>query len=324
VAVTGAAGFIGSHLTEALVREGAQVRALVRYTSTGGRGWLDALPADILTNVDCAFGDIRDAGTVRRLVKGCRNVYHLAALVGIPYSYESPEAYVQTNVLGTTNVLDAALGLGDSLERLVHTSTSECYGTALTVPITEQHPLQAQSPYAATKIAADKLAESYHRSFGLRVVTVRPFNVYGPRQSARAIIPTIVIQCLTRDLVKLGNIKTTRDLNYVADSVRAFVLAGRQPKAEGRVINIGTGVEVGIESLFHTICDVTGRHPRLVVDDSRVRPAASEVERLVADASVARDVLEWSPTYTLLDGLRETIAWLERHLSLYRPDVYHV
>jgi NAD dependent epimerase/dehydratase len=324
VLVTGAGGFIGSHLTESLVRAGHEVRAFVRYTSHGGNGWLDQLDTQAAGAFEIVRGDIRDAATVRRAAQGCARIYHLAALIGIPYSYESPEAYVQTNIVGTTNVLDAARELGDGLERMVHTSTSECYGTAVAVPIAEGHPLQAQSPYAATKIAADKLAESYHRSFGLRVVTVRPFNIYGPRQSTRAIIPTIVTQCLTRDIVKLGNTKTTRDLNYVADSVRAFVLAGEQSKAEGLVINVGTGTEVSIETLFQTVCEVTGRTPRLVTDDTRIRRAGSEVERLVADASVARDVLGWAPKYTLVDGLRETIAWLAQHLPLFRPDVYHV
>jgi dTDP-glucose 4,6-dehydratase len=324
VLVTGAAGFIGSHLAEALVRDGYRVRALVRYTSRGTRGWLHSSPEPVQREIECVYGDIRDAGTVRLAAKGCRRIYHLAALIGIPYSYESPAAYVQTNVVGTSNVLDAALGLGDHLERLVHTSTSECYGTAQRVPISEDHPLQAQSPYAASKIAADKLAESYHRSFGLRVVTLRPFNTYGPRQSTRAIIPTIVTQCLTSSEVRLGNVATTRDLNYVMDTVRAFCLAGQCANAEGMVVNIGTGTEVSVEALFKAICEVLGRTPRLVIDQDRVRPAASEVERLVADASLARTLIGWKPERDLASGLRDTIAWIEQHLDSFETGAYHV
>jgi NAD dependent epimerase/dehydratase len=324
VLVTGAAGFIGSHLTEALVRQGDRVRAFVRYTSTGARGWLDTVDAAILDHIEVVAGDIRDAQTVHRAVDGCDRVYHLAALIGIPYSYASPAAYVQTNVVGTGNILDAAWQRADRVERVVHTSTSECYGTALEVPITEAHPLQAQSPYAATKIAADKLAESYHRSFGLRVVILRPFNTYGPRQSTRAVIPTIITQCLTSDVVRLGNVAATRDLNFVADTVRAYLLAGNAAAADGQVINIGSGQEISIEQLFRTIASLTGRTPRLEVDSARVRPASSEVDRLLADASRARAVLNWSPQVGLEEGLSRTIAWVREHLAGFRAGSYHV
>ena len=324
VLVTGAGGFIGSHLVEALVREGRRVRALLRYTSTGTRGWLETLDREVAANVECVFGDIRDHATVRRAGSGCGRIYHLAALIGIPYSYESPEAYVQTNVLGTANVLDVAMQLGDSFERLVHTSTSECYGTALSVPIKEDHPLQAQSPYAATKIAADKLVESYHRSFGLRAVTLRPFNTYGPRQSTRAVIPTIITQCLTRHVVRLGNVSAIRDLNYVDDTVRAFVLAGGKARADGLVMNIGSGREISIEQLFGVIAGRTGGDPALEIDPSRVRPEKSEVDRLVADATLAEEVLGWKPDVPLEAGIDLTIEWVRAHLPHFTLDGYHV
>jgi dTDP-glucose 4,6-dehydratase len=324
VLVTGAGGFIGSHLTEALVREGCRVRAFVRYNSRGTRGWLDHLEAGVAGDIEHVAGDIRDAQMVHRAAEGCDRIYHLAALIGIPYSYESPDAYVQTNILGTVNVLDAARRFGDRIERIVHTSTSECYGTARSVPISEEHPLQAQSPYSATKMAADKLAESYHRAFGLRVVTLRPFNTFGPRQSARAVIPTIVTQCLTSDVVRLGNITPTRDLNFVTDTVRAFLLAGKSAPAEGRVINVGTGREVSVEELFRLVARLTDRTPRLETDAARIRVPTSEVERLVADATVARTVLGWSPAVSLEDGLARTIDWVRDHLPTFRSGVYQV
>jgi NAD dependent epimerase/dehydratase len=324
VLVTGAAGFIGSHLTEALVREGHEVRALVRYTSRGTAGWLDTVDADVAAHIEIVKGDVRDAHAVKRAAAGATHIYHLAALIGIPYSYESPDAYIATNVLGTANVLDAARDLGDRLERLVHTSTSECYGTALSVPIDENHRLQAQSPYSATKIAADKLAESYQRSFGLRVVTIRPFNTYGPRQSTRAVIPTIITQVLAGGVVRLGNMTTTRDLCYVADTVRGFVLAGSTAAADGRVVNLGTGREVSVAQLVTLVGRVLGREPVVETEEGRVRPAASEVERLVADATVARDLLGWTPQISLEQGLERTVSWIREHRDQFRVAGYHV
>lgn len=322
--VTGGGGFIGSHLVEALIRSGWEVRALLRYTSTNSRGWLDELPPDLNGHVEFLHGDIRDADIVRRAADGCSRIYHLAALIGIPYSYDSPAAYVQTNVVGTLNVLETARALGDRLERMVHTSTSECYGTALTVPITESHPLQAQSPYSASKIAADKLAESYHRSFGLRVATVRPFNTFGPRQSLRAVIPTIIAQCLNQGEVRLGNVSPTRDFNFVADTVSGFLAIADSPAAEGQVFNLATGEERSVADVFEMVCELVGRRPRLESDSNRVRPAASEVDRLLGDATLARSVAGWQPSKTFAEGLAQTVEWLRPRLARTRTADYHV
>jgi NAD dependent epimerase/dehydratase len=322
--VTGAGGFIGSHLVERLVREGWRVRAFLRYTSENSRGWLKDLPADVAREVEFIHGDIRDRDIVFKASLGCQRVYHLAALIGIPYSYETPAAYVQTNIVGTLNVLEAARNLGDSLERVIHTSTSESYGTALTVPICETHPLQAQSPYAASKIAADKLAESYHRSFGLRVATIRPFNVFGPRQTMRAVIPTIIVQCLSADVVRIGNLEATRDFTFVSDTVRGFLAVGDTSAAVGRVLNIGTGDEHSIRDVYERVCRIVGRSPELHVDAERVRPAASEVDRLVADASLAGSLAGWEPQLNFDEGLRETVKWIECNLPKFRAAEYHV
>jgi dTDP-glucose 4,6-dehydratase len=324
VLVTGAAGFVGSHLTETLVREGHHVRALVRYTSRGTAGWLDVVDRHVAAQIEILKGDVRDAQAVRRAAAGTTRIYHLAALIGIPYSYESPDAYIGTNIIGTANVLDAARDLGDKLERVVHTSTSECYGTALSVPIDETHPLQAQSPYAATKIAADKLVESYHRSFGLRVVTLRPFNTYGPRQSTRAVVPTIITQVLSSPRVRLGNTWTTRDFNYVDDTVRGFLLAGSAPAVDGRVINVGSGREVSIDQLVTVIGRMLGREAVVETDSARVRPPASEVERLIADTTLARNLLGWTPQISLEEGLQRTIVWIRDHQDEFRVAGYHV
>jgi len=321
VLVTGAGGFIGSHLTERLVELGARTRAFVHYNSRGTWGWLDhSLLKKEETEV--IAGDISDRDSVRKAVQGVDIVFHLAALIGIPYSYHAPLSYVRTNVEGTLNVLQAALEA--NVERVVHTSTSEVYGTAQYVPIDEQHPLQGQSPYSATKIGADKLAEAFHCSFGLPVVTLRPFNTYGPRQSARAVIPTIIIQCMARESVRLGNSSPTRDFTYVADTVEGFICAAQSEGAEGHVINIGSGREISIGDLAHKIASLVGKAVEIECENERKRPEGSEVERLCAANSLARELLVWEPRYTLDEGLHLTIEWIGEHLEHYRPDTYAI
>jgi len=320
VLVTGAGGFIGSHLTERLVERGASVRALVHYNALGTWGWLDeSLARD---NIEVIAGDVCDRDSVRQAMQDVEIVFHLAALIGIPYSYHAPASYVRTNVEGTLNVLQNARELG--LKRIVHTSTSEAYGTARYVPIDEDHPLQGQSPYSATKIGADKLAEAFHLSFGLPVVTIRPFNTFGPRQSARAVIPTIVTQCLTGDVVRLGNLHPTRDLTYVSDTVEGFISAASISNAIGRTINIGSGREISIGDLARSIIRQVGRPITIKGDERRVRPTESEVQRLVADNALARKLLGWEPTISLEEGLERTIEWVQQHLGRYRPDVYTI
>ena len=320
VLVTGAGGFIGSHLAERLASLGANVRTLVRYNSSGSRGWLDLSAAR--ENIKVFAGDIRDRDGLRRAVQGVDVVFHLAALISIPYSYESPSSYVGTNIEGTLNILEAAKECG--VKRVVHTSTSEVYGTARSVPISEEHPLQGQSPYSASKIGADKLAEAFHLSFGLPVVTVRPFNTYGPRQSARAIIPTIITQALTQPAVKLGSLHPTRDLNFVKDTVEGFIRAAECPEAVGKTINIGSGREISIGDLANMILKLVGKDIPIISDDQRLRPAKSEVERLCADNRLAREVLDWRPRFTLEEGLAETIRWIEGNLGRFRVGEYVV
>ncbi|MBI3320080.1 MAG: SDR family NAD(P)-dependent oxidoreductase [Candidatus Omnitrophica bacterium] len=320
VLVTGAGGFIGSHLVERLVALGAKTRALVRYRSNGSWGWLDASP--VKGDIDVVAGDVCDRESVRDAMEGIEIVFHLAALIAIPYSYQVPSAFVRTNVMGTLNVLQAAQAVG--VARLVHTSTSEVYGTARQVPIDEQHPLQAQSPYAASKIAADKLAESFGLSFDLPVVTVRPFNTFGPRQSARAIVPTIITQCLTDTKVRVGNLTPTRDLNYVSDTVEGFVRAAMSSRAVGRTIHLGSGRETSVGELVRLIAELSEKPVELEQEPVRMRPQRSEVERLVADHRLANDLLEWQPTVSLEEGLRLTIEWMREHLDAYRPGVYVV
>lgn len=311
VAVTGAEGFIGSHLVEALVASGHSVRAMVLYNSFGSRGWLETLPDEVMAEVEVVLGDVRDPYAVSGFVAGAEVVYHLAALIAIPYSYTAPQSYLETNAGGTLNVLEAAR-LHET-PRVICTSTSEVYGTARSVPISENHPLQAQSPYAASKIAADKLAESYHLSFGLPIVTLRPFNTYGPRQSTRAVIPTIVSQ-LAADTgaLQLGALTPTRDLLFVADTAQAFLAVAAAPldAVAGRVLNAGTGRETSIGALAELIAGLMGRSlPAVSEAPERMRPAASEVMRLVADASQLQALTGWRPTRTLEEGLSETIAW---------------
>jgi NAD dependent epimerase/dehydratase len=320
VLVTGAGGFIGSHLTERLVELGAGVRALVEYNSLGSWGWLDESP--VRGDVDVVLGDVRDRDSTVAAARGCEVVFHLAALIAIPWSYDAPAAYVETNVTGTLNVLRAAQEAGAEL--VVHTSTSEVYGTARYVPIDEAHPLQGQSPYAASKIGADKIAESFHLSFGLPVATLRPFNTYGPRQSARAVIPTILSQLLAGESVALGNLTPTRDFTYVADTVEAFVKVVDAVSAVGYVLNIGSGREIAIGALAERIEAIVEKRAPIDLDPTRVRPTGSEVERLCANAEEARRLLGWEARVTLDEGLAATAAWISRNLERYRIGAYIV
>lgn len=320
VLVTGAGGFIGSHLAEHLVSLGAEVRALVHYNALGRRGWLDHSP--VRAQIEVVAGDIRDRDSVLGAMRNVEIVFHLAALIAIPYSYRAPLSFFRTNVEGTFHVLQAARELG--VGRVIQTSTSEVYGTARRVPIDESHPLQAQSPYAASKIAADKLAESFHLSFGVPVVTVRPFNTFGPRQSARAVVPAIISQCLAGNKVRLGNLAPCRDLMYVADAVAGFARAATAPEVLGRVINLGTGREISIKDLLGLIGALIGEPVEAVVADDRVRPSGSEVERLRADNRLARELLGWSPTVSLEEGLGHTVKWIKEHLDLYRVGDYEI
>jgi dTDP-glucose 4,6-dehydratase len=321
VLVTGAEGFIGSHLVEALLHEGRAVRAFVQYNFRNDWGWLEELPQAVWRDIDVRCGDLRDATFVTQAVKGCETVFHLGALIGIPYSYQAPREYVDTNVLGTLNVLQAALDCG--VGRVVHTSTSEVYGTAQYVPIDEKHPLRAQSPYAATKIGADKLAESYFLSFGLPVVTVRPFNTYGPRQSARAVIPTIVTQALSGETIRLGALHPERDLTFVTDTARGFIAAAHAD-ALGETINLGQGECVSIGMLAERILGLLGVRKPIVTDDKRLRPEGSEVLKLVCDRAKAERLLGWKPTVSLDDGLQRTIEWFRARLPLYKSGLFHV
>ncbi|HNB51072.1 MAG TPA: SDR family NAD(P)-dependent oxidoreductase [Anaerolineales bacterium] len=322
VLVTGAGGFIGSHLTETLVREGARVRAFVRYTSRGDWGLLSFLPSEIRRELEVQAGDIRDLEAMRKVMRGVSHVFHLGALIAIPYSYVHPAEVVETNVIGTLNILLAAQDTG--VERVIHTSTSEVYGTALRVPIDETHPLQGQSPYSASKIGADKLAESFYRSFNLPVVTLRPFNTYGPRQSARAVIPTIITQALTQPAIQLGNLDARRDLTYVSDTVAGYLRVAETPGVEGETFNLGTGSEVRIMELAQEIVQILGKEIEIVVDPTRLRPEKSEVQRLLSDNRLAQTRLGWVPQITLREGLTRTVNWVAQHLDLYRPENYQL
>lgn len=329
ILVTGADGFIGSHLTEALVKNGADVRAFVYYNSMNSWGWLDTSSREILNNLDVFAGDIRDPHGLKKAMQGCDIVMHLAALIAIPYSYHSPDTYVETNVKGTLNVLQASRELG--VQRVIHTSTSEVYGTAQYTPIDEKHPLQGQSPYAATKVAADQLAMSYYLSFDTPVSIIRPFNTYGPRQSARAIIPTVITQIASgRESIKLGTLGSTRDFNYISDTVDGFMAMAESDRAVGEVINIGSNYEISIGETARLIAEIMGRDIEIETDPQRVRPEKSEVERLWADNRKARDILNWQPTYAGRDGLRKgleaTIEWFSRpeNISLYKSHLYNI
>ena len=329
ILVTGADGFIGSHLTEALLKAGYHVKAFVLYNSFNSWGWLESCPRHIMENIEVFAGDIRDPHGVKEAMKGCDSVLHLAALIAIPYSYHSPDTYVDTNIKGTLNVLQAARELG--IRRLIHTSTSEVYGTARFVPITEQHPLQGQSPYSASKIAADQLAYSFYASFGLPVVIARPFNTYGPRQSARAVIPTIITQIAggIRE-IKLGAVSPTRDFNYVKDTVDGFIAALNSEVGLGEVVNFGSNFEISIGETAKLIAEVMSSEIEIITDEVRFRPETSEVGRLWADNTKARDLFGWSPEYGGLEGfkqgLRETVEWfaIQENLDKYKTDSYNI
>lgn len=325
VLVTGADGFIGSHLVEALLAQGCEIRAFVYYNSFNSWGWLDTLPPDVIRGLDVFSGDIRDPNGVFEAMKGCDVVFHLAALIAIPFSYHSPDSYVDTNIKGTLNVLQAARRLGT--ERVVITSTSEVYGTAQYAPIDEKHPFQGQSPYSATKIGADRLAESFYRSFETPVVIVRPFNTYGPRQSARAVIPTIITQLLLgQKELRLGSLTPTRDFNYVKDTAQGFIALAEADLAVGKEINIATGKEHSIGDVAKVLISELNPDARIITDDQRLRPEASEVFRLMGDNTLITTLTDWRPTYELDAGLRDTIAWFKNseNLSRYKAWLYNV
>ncbi len=322
VLITGAGGFIGSHLTERLVELGAEVRAFVRYTSRADEGFIKYLSDGSRDDVDIVYGDIRELETVAKAMEGADIVFNLAALVGIPYSYIHPQEVIEVNTIGTLNVLMAARDAG--IEKLVQTSTSEVYGTARYVPINEAHPKQPQSPYSASKIAADAIALSFYNSFELPVAVARPFNTYGPRQSDRAVIPSIISQALVKDKLSLGSMTPTRDFTFVRDTAEGFVKVAEAQESVGMEINIGTGLEISIADLIRKIVSLVGRKVDVICDEERVRPANSEVERLCADNTVAKDVLGWSPRVSLTDGLKETIEFVRENPGFYNPDKYRV
>jgi len=320
VLVTGAGGFIGSHLVERLVRHGARVTAMIHYDARADWSNLELVAPEVAGAFEVISGDVEDPFFVSTAVKGKDVVFHLAALIAIPYSYVSPASFVTTNVQGTLNVLEACRAHG--IARLVHTSTSETYGTAIYTPIDEKHPLQAQSPYSASKIGADKLAESYHLSFGVPVATIRPFNTYGPRQSARAVIPTIVSQALASPVIRLGSLTPVRDLNFVLDTADGFIAVAESDAAVGEVVNVGTGSAVTIGQLADTIQRIVGSNKKIVLDEARVRPEKSEVMQLLCDRSKAAELTGWAPRYTLEQGLAETVAFVAANLDRFRPGVF--
>lgn len=323
VLVTGADGFIGSHLTELLLEKGYEVRAFTYYNSFNTWGWLDTIPKEKLKEIDIFSGDIRDPNGVREAMKGMNEVFHLAALIAIPFSYHSPDSYVDTNIKGTLNVLQAAKEL--NTQRILITSTSEVYGTAQYVPIDENHPYQGQSPYSATKIGADRLAESFYRSFNMPITIVRPFNTYGPRQSARAVIPTIITQLLAgNEEIYLGSLTPTRDFNYVKDTVNGFYEISKSERAIGEEINIATQTEISIGELASEIISQLNPKAKIVCEEERLRPEKSEVNRLLGDNRKIRELTDWKPMYLFSRGIEETITWMKEHLSFYKTDIYNV
>jgi NAD dependent epimerase/dehydratase len=323
VLITGAEGFIGSHLTESLVKLGADVTALVQYNSFNNWGWIDIFDSNIKDSINVVTGDVREYDGMKKIIKGQQVVFHLAALIAIPYSYLSPMAYVKTNIEGTTNVLEACKEYG--VEKIIHTSTSETYGTAVYVPIDEKHPLQGQSPYSASKIGADKIAESYYRSFNLPVATIRPFNTYGPRQSSRAVIPTIISQILSgKTEIKLGSLTPTRDFNYVKDIAEAFIKVAESDRTIGEVINAGSNYEISIGDLVKKIIALIGKSVAIISDEERVRPEKSEVNRLWADNTKIYTLTGWKPNFILEEGLEATIKWIKDNMKYFKTNIYNV
>ena len=324
VLITGAGGFIGSNLVEELVKKGMKVRAFIHYNSRNSWGNLELLSSKILNEVEIFTGNIEDPFSVKKAVKNCDTVFHLAALIGIPYSYIAPESYVNTNVKGTLNVMQACLD--ENVEKIIHTSTSETYGSAIYTPIDEKHPLQGQSPYSASKIGADKIAESYYLSFSLPVATIRPFNTYGPGQSARAIIPTIISQVLTTktNKIKLGSLSPVRDLNFVKDTINGFINIAENERSIGEVINIGFGKGITIGELAERIINFINPKIEIICDEKRIRPDKSEVIKLICNNEKAKRLVNWQPNYTLDKGLEETIQFIREHLNIYKPEIYNV
>lgn len=323
VLITGAEGFIGSHLTERLLEIGADVTALVQYNCFNNWGWIDTFDKNIKNSIKVVSGDIREYDGIKKIVKGQDVVFHLAALIAIPYSYLSPMAYVKTNIEGTTNVLEACKEY--DVKKIVHTSTSETYGTALYVPIDENHPMQGQSPYSASKIGADKIAESFYKSFKLPVATIRPFNTYGPRQSARAVIPTIISQILSgKTEIKLGSLIPTRDFNYVKDIVEAFIKVAESDNTIGEVMNAGSNYEISIGDTVKKIIKLIGKDVQIFCDEERVRPENSEVNRLWADNAKIKKLTGWSPRYNIEEGLKETILWIRNNMQYFKTDIYNI
>ena len=320
VLVTGSGGFIGSHLTEHLIDLGAHVKAFVRYNSRNDWGLLELLPKEKLDAIEIIMGDLKDEDAVRQAAKDTNIIFHLGAMIAIPYSYNHPRETIDTNILGTLNILTAARD--NEVDKIVHTSTSEVYGTAQYVPIDEKHPLQGQSPYSASKIGADKIAESFYQSYDLPIATIRPFNTYGPRQSARAVIPAIIMQVLTQEKILLGSLHPTRDYTYVKDTVDAFIKVSESPKSTGEVINIGSNFETSIGALADKIISLHGNNKEIVLDDTRIRPQKSEVNQLWADNTKAKKLLGWTPKTSLDDGLKATMDWISEHMDRYKPKIY--
>lgn len=322
VLVTGAGGFIGSHLTEKLVLLGAKTKAFVRYNSRNNQGFIESFKPQIREKLEVITGDLRDPQAVKEAIKDVAIVFHLGSLIAIPYSYLHPTEVVETNILGTLNVMNA--GRENKIERIVHTSTSEVYGTAIYVPIDEKHPLQGQSPYSASKIGADMIAESFYCSYDLPVVTIRPFNTYGPRQSARAVIPTLITQIIAGKDVFLGSTKPVRDFSYVSDTVEGFVKIAETPNIEGEVINVGQGKGITIGELADKIISLIGKEAKIIFDAMRIRPTKSEVEKLIACNEKAKKLIGWEPKVSLDEGLKKTIDWISENIAIYKPSTYNV